>query len=51
MCRNLRTWEEAEYNMESKVRTKVEPLSKLHARELQLSGGKRNRPVGGLLRR
>jgi hypothetical protein len=37
------------YNMESKVRTKVEPLPKLRVRELRLSGGKRNRPKGEML--
>ena len=43
MCRNLRTRDEAVHNMESRVRTKVEPVLKLRARELRLSSRKRNR--------
>ena len=36
MGRNLRTWDEAVYNMEIRVGTKVEPAPKLHVRELRL---------------
>jgi hypothetical protein len=43
MYRNLRTQNEAPYNMESRVGTKVEPAPKLRARELRLSSRKRNR--------
>jgi hypothetical protein len=46
MNRYLRTRDEAAHNMESRVGTKVEPAPKLRARELRLSGGKRNRPKG-----
>jgi hypothetical protein len=41
MYRNLRAWDEAVHNMESRVGTKVEPASKLRARELRLSSKKR----------
>jgi hypothetical protein len=43
MYRNLRTREEAIHNVESRVRTKVEPVPKLRERELRLSSRKRNR--------
>jgi hypothetical protein len=43
MYRNLRAWDEAVHNMESRVETKVEPAPKLRARELRLSSRKRNR--------
>jgi hypothetical protein len=43
MYRNLRTRNEAVYNMKSMVGTKVEPAPKLRARKLKLSSRKRNR--------
>jgi hypothetical protein len=43
MYRNLRTWDEAVHNMESRVRTKVEPAPKLCTRKLRLNSRKRNR--------
>jgi hypothetical protein len=43
MHRNLQTWDEAVHNMESRVRTKVEPAPKLCARKLRLNSRKRNR--------
>ena len=42
MCRNLWTRDEAVHDMESRVRTKVEPAPKLRTRELRLSSRKRN---------
>jgi hypothetical protein len=42
MCRNLRTRMKL-YNMESRVRTKVEPVPKLCAKKLRLNDRKRNR--------
>ena len=35
--------DEAVHNVESRVGTKVESVSKLRTRELRLNGGKRNR--------
>jgi hypothetical protein len=43
MYRNLWTRDEAVQNVKSRVRTKVEPVPKLRARELRLSSRKRNR--------
>jgi hypothetical protein len=43
MCRKLRTWDEVVHDMESRVRTKVEPVLKLCARKLLLNSRKRNR--------
>jgi hypothetical protein len=43
MYMNLRTWDEAVQNEESRVGMKVEPVPKLHERELRLSSRKRNR--------
>jgi hypothetical protein len=43
MYRNLRTRDEVEHNVESKVGTKVEPATKLRAREFRLNSRKRNR--------
>jgi hypothetical protein len=43
MYRNLRTRDEVIHDMESRVRTKVEPAPKLWTRELRLSSRKRNR--------
>jgi hypothetical protein len=43
MYKNLWTRDEVVHNMESRIRTKVEPASKLHARKLRLSSRKRNR--------
>jgi hypothetical protein len=43
MYRNLRTRDEVVHNMEIRVGTKVEPVLKLHARELRLNSRKRNR--------
>jgi nitrate/TMAO reductase-like tetraheme cytochrome c subunit len=43
MYRNLRTRNEAVYNKKSMVGMKVEPVSKLRARKLQLSSRERNR--------
>jgi hypothetical protein len=43
MCRNLQTWDEVVHNMESRVRTKVEPMPKLYTRKLRLNSRKRNR--------
>jgi hypothetical protein len=37
MYSNLRTQDEVVHNMESRVRTKVEPAPKLRARELRLN--------------
>jgi hypothetical protein len=42
MYRNLQTRDEAVHNMEIRVGAKVEPASKLRARELRLSSRKRN---------
>jgi hypothetical protein len=41
MNRYLRTRDEVAHNMESRDRTKVEPAPKSRARELRLSGGKK----------
>jgi hypothetical protein len=46
MYRNLQTRNKAIHNMKSIVETKVEPVPKLHARKLRLSGRKRNRLKG-----
>jgi hypothetical protein len=46
MYRNLRPRNKAAHNMKSMVVTKVEPAPKLRARELRLSGRKRNRLKG-----
>jgi hypothetical protein len=43
MYMNLRTLDEAVYNMESRVGRKVEPAPKLRTRELRLNSRKRNR--------
>jgi hypothetical protein len=43
MYRNLQTRDEVVHNMESRVRTKVEPALKLCARKLRLNSRKRNR--------
>jgi hypothetical protein len=46
MNRYLQTRVKSIYNMKSMVVTKAGVAPKLRARELQLSGGKRNRPKG-----
>jgi hypothetical protein len=46
MYRNLRTRNKAVHNIKSMVETKVEPAPKLCARDLWLSGRKRNRLKG-----
>jgi hypothetical protein len=46
MYRNLRTQNKIVHNMKSMVETKVDAAPKLHARELRLSGRKRNRLKG-----
>jgi hypothetical protein len=46
MYRYLRTWVKTVYNMKSMVETKVDAAPKLRARELRLSGRKRNRLKG-----
>jgi hypothetical protein len=43
MYRNLRTQNEAVYNMKSMVGMKVEPVPKLRVRKLRLSSRERNR--------
>jgi hypothetical protein len=43
MYKKLRTRDEAVHNIESRVGTKVDPASKLHARKLRLRNRKRNR--------
>jgi hypothetical protein len=43
MHRNLRTRNEAVYNTESMIGTKVDAVPKLRARELRFNGRKRNR--------
>jgi hypothetical protein len=43
MYRNLRTWDKAVQNKESRDGTKDEPVPKLRERELRLSSRKRNR--------
>jgi hypothetical protein len=43
MYRKLRTQDEAVHNVESRVGTKVEPVTKLRERDLWLSRRKRNR--------
>jgi hypothetical protein len=43
MCRNLWTRDEVVHNMESRVRTKVEPVPKLCTKKLRLNDRKRNR--------
>jgi hypothetical protein len=40
MYRNLRTWDEAIYNMKSAVREKDESVSKLSVKKLRLNDGK-----------
>jgi hypothetical protein len=47
MYRYLRTRNETVYNMKSMVETKDDAAPKLRARELRLSGRKRNRLKGG----
>jgi hypothetical protein len=42
MYRYLQTWNKIVHNMKSMVETKVDAALKLHARELRLSGRKRN---------
>jgi hypothetical protein len=46
MNRYLRTQVKSIYNVKSMVMTKVGVAPKLHARELRLNGGKRNRLKG-----
>jgi hypothetical protein len=46
MNRYLRTRVKSIYNVKSMVVTKADVAPKLHARELRLSGEKRNRPKG-----
>ena len=46
MSRYLRTRVKVVHDMESMVETKVDAAPKLRARELRLSGGKRNRLKG-----
>jgi hypothetical protein len=46
MCMYLQTHVKIVHNMESMVETKVDAAPKLRARELRLSGGKRNRLKG-----
>jgi hypothetical protein len=46
MNRYLRTWVKSINNVKSMVLTKADVAPKLRARELRLSGGKRNRPKG-----
>jgi hypothetical protein len=46
MYRYLRTRVKTVHDMESMVETKVDAAPKLHARELRLNGGKRNRLKG-----
>jgi hypothetical protein len=46
MNRYLRTRVKSIYNVKSMVMTKAGVASKLHARELRLNGGKRNRLKG-----
>jgi hypothetical protein len=43
MHKNLRTWNEAVYNTESMIGTKVDAVPKLRARELRFNGRKMNR--------
>jgi hypothetical protein len=43
MSRNIRTWDEVVHDMESRVRTKVEPVLKLCTSKLRLNSRKRNR--------
>jgi hypothetical protein len=46
MNRYLRSWVKSIYNVKSMVVMKAGIAPKLRARELRLSGGKRNRPKG-----
>jgi hypothetical protein len=46
MNRNLQTRVKSIHNVKNMVVTKAGVAPKLHARELRLSGGKRNRPKG-----
>ena len=46
MNRYLQTQVKSIYNVKSMVVMKAGVAPKLHARELRLSGGKRNRPKG-----
>jgi hypothetical protein len=46
MSRYLRTQVKSIHDVKSMVVTKVGVVPKLHARELRLNGGKRNRLIG-----
>jgi hypothetical protein len=46
MNRNLQTRVKSIHNVKNMVVTKAGVAPKLHARELRLSGGKRNQPKG-----
>jgi hypothetical protein len=46
MNRYLRTWAKTIHDVKSMVETKVDVAPKLHAGELRLNGGKRNRLKG-----